>query len=219
MKRISKNHPPKIYIEWLKENRKIGYAYNLLSAPVHAALKAQLLKEQGYICAYTGISITDELSHIEHLKPRKLFPGFDEVSYRNMVVCFPHNGGDVSIGFGAPIKRNWWNENEFISPCQRDCESKFKFSWSGNITPTIDTDTAAKQTINKLGLDASRLNRLRGNAIKAFFGFSSNPKIRKLKNDEAKMLLNNIGQKNGLGKLTEFCFVYEQLLPKYIKTN
>ena len=41
---------------------------------VKTQLHNALLQEQGYICCYCGMAIAKEDSHIEHLKPRSIYP-------------------------------------------------------------------------------------------------------------------------------------------------
>lgn len=223
MKRIKKTHPPKELLEWLKDNEGLDCSYRALQGkPAYEALKRHLLKEQGYICAYTGIEISEENSHIEHLKPQTVCKQekvldkkyLDDVEYHNMVACFPKNGGDDSLGYGAPVKRSWWNESEFVSPCQADCERRFIYGWKGEIKH-LHGDKAAETTINVLGLGTKRLKDKRYKRILGFFGFSR--KAKDLSQRDAKKLLAIIGKPNSTGHLTEFCFVFEQLLPKYIK--
>ncbi|MBK4732795.1 TIGR02646 family protein [Oxynema sp. CENA135] len=227
MRRIRKTHPPKEFLDWLQVNKGLDCSYGALQGKeAHSALKLHLLKEQGYLCAYTGISISVEESHIEHLKPQSLcrnvpnpgnFDYLEDVEYRNMVACFPKDGGDTSYGYGAPIKAGWWDEEEFISPCQEDCERKFSYQWSGKICPTDENDRAAMTTIENLGLDARRLRERRRKAIKGFFGFGSKKPLTK---KEAKNILGKLGQPDrSTGQLKEFCFVFEQLLPKYINPS
>lgn len=227
MKRIRKTHPPKEFSEWLKENEGLDCTYDALQGKdAHAVLKRHLLREQGYLCAYTGVRISEESSHIEHLKPQseckkvensEQFPYLEDVEYRNMVACFPKDGGDISYGYGAPIKGGWWNEDEFVSPCQEDCEHRFSYAWNGKVSSAHNDDNAASQTIEIVGLNAQKLKDKRCSAIKSFFGFSSNPKIKELSQRDAQVLLRTIGNSDSIGKLKEFCFVFEKLLPKYIK--
>ncbi|MGK7872308.1 MAG: hypothetical protein AB4426_03010 [Xenococcaceae cyanobacterium] len=101
MKRIRKTHPPQDLSDWIKlqQDNELECTYEVLQGnPAHVALKTKLLKEQGYLCAYTGLRITSESSHIEHLKPRNKCIGLQAVDYRNMVACFPKDGGDTSYG-------------------------------------------------------------------------------------------------------------------------
>lgn len=226
MKRIRKTHPPREFLEWLKENEGLDCSYAALQGKeAHTVLKNNLLREQGFLCAYTGVSISEEDSHIEHIKPQTVCrkvpnPGnsyLEDVEYRNMVACFPQDGGDVSHGYGAPIKGGWWNEEQFISPCQEDCERRFIYKWGGKVSPAQENDTAANTTIDILGLNAKSLEDRRYRAIVGFFGFSSKRKTKELSQRDAKALLTIIDKPDSTGKLSEFCFVFEQLLPKYIK--
>ncbi|MCT7968917.1 TIGR02646 family protein [Laspinema sp. D1] len=226
MKRIRKTHPPREFLEWLQENEGLDCSYAALQGKeAHTVLKNHLLREQGFLCAYTGVSISEEDSHIEHIKPQSVCrtlpnPGktyLEDVEYRNMVACFPQDGGDISHGYGAPIKGGWWNEEQFVSPCQEDCERRFIYGWRGKVSPSQENDTAANTTIDILELNANRLRDRRYRAIVGFFGFSRKHKTKELSQREAKALLTIIGKPNSTGKLQEFCFVFEQLLPKYIK--
>jgi len=230
MKRIRKTHPPSDLSNWIKTQvkLKLDCSYNALCGkPEHISLKKQLLKEQGYLCAYTGIRIEEETCHVEHLKPqnicktekderkvKKLY--LDDVEYRNIVACFPEDGGDISHGYGAPIKGGWWNEVEFVSPCHEDCERRFSYKKAGKISPFDENDVAAIKTIEVIGLNAQRLIDKRSRSILGFFGLTENSK-KKLSKDDAQRLLENIGKPDSTGKLIQFCFVYEQLLPNYIK--
>jgi uncharacterized protein (TIGR02646 family) len=225
MKRIRKTHPPKKLLMWIKiqTDKELECNYSVLQGkPEHVVLKQKLLSEQGYICAYTGIKIDKDSSHIEHLKTQTKSISEDKeyetVDYYNMVACFPKNGGDDSYGYGAPLNEGKsWKEGEMISPCQEDCERRFSYGWEGKMSPVSENDNTAKATIARLGLDSEGLRKKRHSAIKAFFGFSRNPRIKELKLKEAEILLRVIGSKDSSGKYKEFCFVFEQLLPKYIR--
>jgi uncharacterized protein (TIGR02646 family) len=230
MKRISKTNAPPALLDWIQQNKNLNCTYDdLLGTPAHIALKAQLLKEQGYLCAYTGLRISADTSHVEHLKPQTKCVDLEDVEYRNVVACFPKDGGDKSQGFGAPFKGGWWNEAEFVSPCQEDCERRFSFNWSGIVAPTLTDDQAALKTIEIIGLNKDpqdnpetqpgryHLQDRRRDAIKGLFRFGKNSRTKSLTQAEAKRILRAIVQPNQSGQLTEFCFVFEQLLPRYIK--
>ena len=174
--------------------------------------------------------------HVEHLKPRTICNKeqqdqgniiSESLDYRNMVACYPKDENNTSCSFGAKFKDDWWNEEEFISPCQEDCERRFVFSWSGNVSPALDNDYAATQTIKKLRLnkdpDTSQNNHTgeyhvhdrRSDAIKAFFGFGEN--FKPLTKKDAEKLLRTIHNTDTNGHLREFCFVFKQLLERHIK--
>ncbi|MGK7872309.1 MAG: hypothetical protein AB4426_03015 [Xenococcaceae cyanobacterium] len=115
------------------------------------------------------------------------------------------------------MKRGWWDAKEFVSPCQADCEKRFSYKWNGKIAPVSEGDTAATKTISILGLGTDGLKDKRRRAIAGFFGFSKKHKTKELSQRNAKALLAVIGKPDSTGRLKEFCFVFEQLLPKYIK--
>jgi uncharacterized protein (TIGR02646 family) len=217
MRRVVKTHAPKELTEWRDGNKDHNHSYKALSGTeAHRKLKDKLLNEQGKICAYTGLAITKESSHIEHIKPQNQCADWEDVDYRNVVACFPAEGGDTSYGYGAPLKNGWWDEQSFISPLSEDCERRFTFAWSGRIHPDPDDHEGAKETIKILGLDNDGLRQLRKSRIGGFFGFGLRTRSKPLSIAEAKIALANIDQFDGNGRLKEFCFVLKQLLPRYI---
>jgi uncharacterized protein (TIGR02646 family) len=220
MKRIRKTHPPKEFLEWIQKRRAADQRcnYKSLSGSPHIKLKEHLLKEQGYICAYTGIRIKKESSHIEHLKPQTQCTDDETIDYYNVVACFPMDGGDTSYGFGAPLnKGDSWKEGEMVSPCDAICETKFSFSWKGKVFPADKDDEVAIKTISRLGLDSQGLRDRRYAAIKVFFGFSSNPRVKKLDKQTARRRLEEIYRQDSSNQFVEYCFVIRQLLYKHIK--
>lgn len=217
MKKITKTHAPAELQKWCNENRQHNHSYNdLAGTQAHTALKTKLLSEQGFLCAYTGIAIDDKSSHIEHIKPQNKCDDWEEVDYRNVVACHPNSGGDMSYGYGAPIKAGWWDETLFVSPLSNDCEQRFRFSWSGHVYPNPENHTKAIKTIEVLCLDKVGLQQLRKSRIDGFFGFGNRSRSKPLSLADARTALANIDQFDGNGKLREFCFVLKQLLPKYI---
>jgi uncharacterized protein (TIGR02646 family) len=234
MKRIRKTHAPQALSDWIKENKDLNCKYDdLVGNPAHVALKAQLLKEQGYLCAYTGKRICVDTSHIEHLKPQNKCIDLEDVDYRNVVACFPKDGGNTSLGYGATFKGGWWDESEFVSPCQEGCERRFSFGWTGKVAPTLTDDSAAIKTIQILGLNKpetesdttqnapqaeSHIQDIRRAAIRGFFGFGKNSK--ELTKAQAEQILRTISSPDpSTHHLQEFCFVLEQLLHRHIKTK
>ena len=219
MRRIVKTHPPQELYTWREENRELNHSYrDLLGMPAHASLKAKLLQEQGWLCAYTGRTIEDHSSHVEHIKPQCACADWEDVEYRNMVACLPADGGDVSCGYGAPVKAGWWDESRFVSPLSEDCERRFRFAWSGYIYPTPEDHEAALETISRLKLDAEGLRQLRKAQINGFFGFGARNRARPLSIADARTAMANIDRFDSAGRLLEFCFVLKQLLRKYIES-
>ena len=213
MRQIRKTHPPKALLDWFAVNRELNCSYGaLLGHPAHIELKQYLIREQGFLCAYTGREILGESSHVEHLKPQSLCTGHEDVDYRNIVACFPGNGGDTSHGYGAPVKGDWWEEDLFVSPLAEDCERRFVFSWSGKISPNPKDHHGAQETIKVLKLDHENLVHLRRKAIHGFFGFDNTKPLSKR---DARRLLATMDRPNAEGKLTPFCFVLKPLLAKH----
>lgn len=217
MRRIIKSHAPKELQKWRDTNKDHNHTYqDLLGSDAFDALKEKLLEEQGALCAYTGRAITTGTSHVEHLKPQNKCVEWEDVEYRNVVACFPADGGDSSYGYGAPVKGGWWDEANFVSPLAADCERRFRFAWSGHVHPWPGDHKAAEETIKVLGLETEGLRELREARIKGFFGFGARTRTRPLSLADAKKALANIDHVDAAGRLREFCFVLKQLLPKYI---
>ena len=220
MKKITKTNPPPKLTAWRKANQAANHTYrDLLGTEAYDALKSKLLEEQGWLCAYTGQSIDSDSSHVEHLKPQCKCAEWEDVEYRNVVACFPADGGDTSYGYGAPVKAGWWDEPFFVSPLSADCERRFRFAWSGHIHPNPNDHKAAAKTIKVLQLDAEALRKLRKARIDGFFGFGRRTRARPLSIADARIALTNLEYRDGNGQLKEFCFVLKQLLPKYIEEN
>lgn len=215
MKRIRKTHPPASLRAWVAINRDLpNFNYGALPANTKAELKTKLISEQGFICAYTGREIQDDTSHIEHLKPQNKCAVGEDVEYRNLVACFPADGGDVSYGYGAPVKAGWWDADLFLSPLAIDCTRRFTFTWQGKVRPNPKSHRAADTTITRLGLNTSAMNSLRRSAIRGFFGFGRGREPISIPN--ARQLRTELAQRRPPQALRPFCFVFEQLLPKYI---
>lgn len=217
MRHIRKTHPPGKLTAWLKDGKAKGLdvSYEALGGkPAHKALKTQLLKEQGYLCAYTGREIDNGTSHVEHLKAQDLCEENEDVDYFNVVACFPANGGDESYGYGAPLKKSWWDKDLFLSPCSAEVERRLRFNWRGKIKLSPPNHPAATATVDILKLDSPALVDMRRKAIVGFFGYGRNDVP--LKSKDAKRLLTEIDKPAKGGKFPAFVFVLKQLLPRYI---
>jgi len=217
MRKIAKTHAPAVYRHWVRDNAAgPGNSYAAMPGPVKQCLKDRLLEEQGFLCAYTGLEIHDATSHVEHLKPQSRCRRGEDVDYRNLVACFPKDGGDTSYGYGAPVKGSWWDAALFVSPLSVECGQRFSFAWSGHVRAFPDGHQAATETIDRLGLDRPALCKLRRQAIDSFFGFSSaNP----ITETDARRLLQEIEKPNAEGRLRSFCFLLRQMLERYLSNT
>jgi uncharacterized protein (TIGR02646 family) len=179
MRKIEKGQPPAELTEWRRNNAAApqNLFYGLADFPLHQVLDA-LLKEQGYVCAYTLLRLGCESAHVEHLKPQSACKIEDsarevakqpllreDIAWCNMVACFPKPNSMVRPEFGAVKKDKWWDEANFVSPLEASCAVRFRFNATGEITPAVTTDVPAQTTILKIGLDNKKLCELRERAF------------------------------------------------------
>ncbi|UPY35032.1 retron system putative HNH endonuclease [Sediminicoccus sp. KRV36] len=170
MRQISKGAEPAALIAWKAENRALPtYRYASLSADHRLALRAALVAEQRGLCAYTGRRIDPDSCHIEHLRPQAHCENGEDVDYRNLVAGVPAPN-TPQLPYGAHKKADWpanAQEHLFVSPLSGGCAARFSFKLNGEVEPASATDTAATETIARLGLNADALVRLRKAAIDA----------------------------------------------------
>jgi len=224
MKYINKEQEPETLSFWFnnqmdEEGNRLGCDFRKdLPGDVKRDLHDHLLREQGFLCCYTGILI-DVIdvndSHIEHLKPYSLCKRerqCEDVSYRNLLAAYP--GKDrKNVHFGAHAKEDWYDPVRFVSPLDENCEKQFIFYASGKIAATDPEDIAAKTTIDKLVLNHDQLKDLRKAAIQEVL-FNVD-----LEESELQEIANgSYSVKDEDGKLPSFCFVIEQIAKQLIST-
>lgn len=210
-------------MRWLNANRAhVNFNFKSLNqdGDVRQAVIKSLVKEQGGLCAYTGIKITAETCHIEHVlaqthcKRRGLH---EDISYQNMVACVPKPNS--TLPYGAIPKKAWPDPdkpdeaNKFVSPFTSDCERKFVFKYSGKIFPAAD-DKAAEKTIEKLCLDNGVLKKMRQSAILG----ELSPKGKDLPLPHVKHRLQQL-EAQTTGEQEEFSFVLKQVLRQHIASR
>ncbi|MFZ2302108.1 MAG: retron system putative HNH endonuclease [Gallionella sp.] len=195
--------------------------YDNLQSEEKDAIKASLLKEQGYLCAYTMLRLRDVSDcHIEHIQPQSATaPGID-LDYTNMVACFPKDGGNVTHGYGAPVKAGLsvTPNSNFVSPHSPNCEQRFLYSGKGHVCAAAD-DVAANQTIQTLRLNHNTLVDLRRRAIEAHgltLRHSSARRPRALKSAaEARRFAAEVMQFGADNCLEPFCVALSQVALEY----
>ncbi len=70
MREIRPRNEPVSFTQWRAESQKdINYGYSLMPSDLRGEIKDSLIAEQRGLCAYTGIGINADGSHIEHLLP------------------------------------------------------------------------------------------------------------------------------------------------------
>ncbi len=186
-------------------------------------LKNLLLKEQGELCAYTGVGLDDRLGkrqppicipHIEHLKPQAVcrreleengkeygVDVGDDMDYHNMVAALKVDGkGDP---FGAVDDRM---ELLPIKPTDPKCETRFLFRDDGKIE---GKDESAKRTIELLKLNHITLKLWRVGAIKGSLPES-------LSVEDLRAIVAKMDNLKDDGTLNEFCFVIKSIASQKI---
>ncbi|BBD56722.1 TIGR02646 family protein [Planktothrix agardhii 1803] len=238
MKYIQKEQEPEKLRSWFnnqydEEGNRLGCDYSDLPGDIKRDLKDHLLREQGFLCCYTGILINANTSHIEHLKPYHICrdeKNYEDVNYFNLVTAYPgrnYKSKDDEVNqprkkkknkskkcpFGAHAKDEWYEQDDFVTPLEPDCEDRFKFYDDGKVEAQDEQDTATKETIEKLVLDHQRLINLRKAAIKeALF-----PDDIELDISDIRTIANGLySQKDQDGKFSQFCFVIEQIAKQLI---
>ncbi len=208
MKHIEKGLEPEGFTEWKAlENDGWQPSYGNLSGEPKNAVKESLMKEQGYLCCYCERRLTDNDSHIEHFRPQS-DPAVDPLDYTNML-CSCQN----QLKKGEPrhcgnLKDEWFDNALLISPLDAGCESRFFFTADGNIYVNSMTDSAAKETIERLGLNIPKLKALRASSIEPFLEET-------LGEEEIRDFVRGYLSKDGNGMYGEFWTTIQYLFKDY----
>lgn len=119
-----------------------------------------LMKEQGFICCYCMQRIRPGKAHIEHWKPRSLYPEL-QLDYQNLLaVCDGNKGNSPHLQHCDTLKEN---KEIFINPTEPDCETLVKFSISGKVysdNKKIDEELNIVLNLNYQTLRNNRKNAL-----------------------------------------------------------
>jgi uncharacterized protein (TIGR02646 family) len=165
MKHIRKQQEPVEFTQWKEHNKDLNVTFDDLHSDVKNRVKQGLMVEQGYICCYCERRLEERDSHIEHLCPQDPYVD-DALIYENMLCsCLQNTRRGEPLHCGV-LRKNWYNE-QYISPLEADCETRFEYTEAGEIR-SHGNDRAADTTITKLGLNIDKLIALRYEAIKPF---------------------------------------------------
>ena len=160
MLHIKKENEPQFLIDFKNKYPKKDYDSKEF-ADYRQPLKLSLIKEQKGLCAYCCGSITEEKSHNEHIEPRhpQKYASGKSLDYTNIVASCnnPNTCGNK--------KDNKYDEKQFVSPLDENCEKKFTYFANGAI---IGDD----YTIGLLNLNAYELKNARKSVIRALQGLS-----------------------------------------------
>lgn len=220
MKYISKGSGPKELRQWFnatqrdENGKRINCRYNHIPPDVKEKVINALLEDQGYLCCYTGIRISDKTTHIEHFKPQSISKqdedDHDDVEYRNMLAAYPK--GDCP--FGAKARGNWYDLDSFIHPLDGACETKFQFDMEGGIKPASKTDLPTKETIERLQLAHSLLVDMRKQAIDELL-FPEDEVLSEAK--LRRIVENGYSIRDRKGRYPHFCFIIEQVAQQVLQ--
>jgi uncharacterized protein (TIGR02646 family) len=218
MRRITKQQPPHELRTWFigqpenENGERINSTYEDMPGEVRVQVKQGLLQEQGHLCCYTGIRITDERSHIEHLKPQSMCEDHEDIDYNNLLAAYPGIHQPRSP-FGAHAKDNWYDENLLVSPLDDSCERRFRFTQFGKVKPVNENDTAASETIRRLGLDHDSLNDMRRQAIAEALYRKNKP----LSEKQLESLIDRYCEADAhSNQMRPFCFVIQQAAQDFL---
>lgn len=220
MKRIFKNLPNKPLEQWRKKQKPEHLNFENLRDPERELVLEWLIKEQGALCCYTGIRIDADTSHIEHLKPQTICrkEGTQEdIAADNILAAFPKS---ASCPYGAKYRGHWYGEDDqkkpahlFVHPLMPDCESRFRYNWTGDVEATKPQDAAARMTIERLGLGNGELEDRRRSAVKAIFFQKAKP----LSSPKIQRIVANLDKRDKAGAFRAFCFVLKQAGEQLLK--
>ena len=166
MKYIKKGPEPAALRNWRLSQKSSPQNLTYQNMP-KTEVRKRLLQEQGNLCAYTMLRISGPANgHIEHIVPQsdKAKPEM-QIAYRNMLYCYPGQSEDMP-DFGAKKKDGTIIEsNDFVSPLDPTCETRFIYKNDGSLVTASDSDPAAVKTIRVLNLQSRALIQARKIAI------------------------------------------------------
>jgi uncharacterized protein (TIGR02646 family) len=230
MRYIKKSQEPPSFTQW-KQQANLDWqpTWNSFQAPQKNDVHDALLKEQGKICCYCGIAITRDrnavavdalgiktsISHIEHLKPRSKYPD-EALVYENLLAsCQGEREENPPYPYEncGTLKDEWYDEQFIVSPLNSDCASFFSFTGAGEMLPTEEPEKrlAAQTTIDKLGLNISKLIAFRRKAVDGVL-----TGIEDLSAEELQLLAEGFNQPDQHGQLLPFCAAIAYILKTYL---
>lgn len=213
MKYIVKVEEPPAFTEWKSlENPEWQPDWESIPGDVKRGIQASLLEEQGYICCYCSMGISDNDSHIEHLRPRgKQEYSHLELDYQNLLASCQLRLRPREPRHCGVLKEDWYDEDLMISPLSEDCEERFGFTADGDIYPVDGNDQAARETILELGLAIDKLRLFRKGAIEGVLD-----DLEILGQDEIQGLIITFRERDYTGKYTEFCTAIVHVLSELV---
>ncbi len=209
MKHIIKCSEPQAFADWKAlANEDWQPSYDDLSGYSKKAVKDGLMEEQGYLCCYCERRLTPEDSHIEHLRPQS-DSTVDPLDFANMLCSCQNQLNKGDPRHCGNLKGDWFDTLLLVSPLDSDCENRFSFTGNGAIKPLLPTETAATETIKRLGLNIPKLNALRASAIEPFLEETLNE-------EELRQFVSGYLEKDASGRHGEFWTTIRYLFGDYV---
>ena len=219
MRQIQKRNEPDNLTHWrLAYRNDPNFSYSLIDAGLRQEIRQALVIEQRGLCAYTGRRIDEANCHIEHMRPRMHCGKGEDVSYGNMLACVPAPNAS-RLPYGAHRKGSWpdpTQEHLFVSPLRNACGPRFSFTFRGRVSPSNPQDQAARETIDRLGLDHPLLRQFRKAAIDGTLRVrGSGGPLLDLRSARRRLGGLNATEQ-GNGPLEPYSFVLQHALTKHI---
>lgn len=211
---INKTRPPEEFVEYCKTP---GASYKGLSGESKKKLRKRLVEDQGYICCYCGMEISDdEHTKIEHVRCQKY--------HSDLALCFDNmlascDGGESdrqSFNKAGRIERRTMQKHQKhcdakkeekdipVSPLDTGIESFITYFDDGSVKGCNDL---GEQLVQTLGLNIRYLQTLRKNAIGSYL---------EIQIDDIETEIEKLHVKRD-GRLQPFCFAIEQCLNTLLK--
>ncbi|MBC07647.1 retron system putative HNH endonuclease [Thalassospira sp.] len=168
MKYIEKKKEPECFSNWKSmANDDWTPTYKTLSGKPKRSVQDALLEEQGSICCYCERRLTLQDSHIEHFNPQSN-EEVDPLDFSNMLFSCQNILTKSEPKHCGNLKGDWFDPDNLVSPFVPECEDRFSYMVDGRITPKNSGDEAARQTIERLGLDIPKIRDMRKRVIEVF---------------------------------------------------
>jgi hypothetical protein len=99
-----------------------------------------------------------------------------------------------------------------VSPLNANCEEHFRYTLGGEILPTEDPTgaSAAQETIRRLGLDSSRLDSARRDAITKLL-----TRLGQITPATAARLIQGFNTRDAQGRYVPFCAAITYVLKRH----
>ncbi len=173
MRRIRKSAEPSTFTAWckgIKRPRPIPL-WSTFPDPPRADVRRLLLNDQVHLCCYCCSSISNGSFHIEHFRPRKLFPHLTYNWPNFLASCEGWQQNEQSEytvetqrHCGAS-KDNWFQDGVTVDPQAADADSLFIYRLDGQVfarkTLAEQLKNSVELTIRRLNLDAPSLRARR----------------------------------------------------------